>query len=381
MKCFYLYKTITFVLIMENLDKLISINNWFDSPINTPLYIAGPCSAETEEQVLSTAKEISKNSKINVFRAGLWKPRTRPNTFEGVGAKGLPWLRDVKEQFGLKIAVEVAQPEHIELCLENEIDILWIGARTVSNPFSIQEIANALKDIDVPILVKNPVNPDIDLWIGAIERFYNNGVYKLAALHRGFYPFERTIFRNIPKWEIPIELKIKFPTLPVICDPSHISGTTEFIEEISQKALDLNFDGLMIESHINPKKALSDAQQQLTPSELKSLLDRLIVRDLSCEDSEFSNLLSNYRAQIDSIDFQLLELLAQRMKVVEKIGEYKSLNNVKILQLRRWENIIGTRTAYGQSRGLTEDFITKLLQLVHKESIQRQTEVMNKSKK
>lgn len=365
---------------MENLDKLISIENWFEKQIEAPIYIAGPCSAETEEQVIQTACEISKNSKINVFRAGLWKPRTRPNTFEGVGKQGLPWLKRVKEQFGLKIAVEVAHPEHIELCLNNNIDVLWIGARTVSNPFSIQEIADSLKNINIPVLVKNPVNPDIDLWIGAIERFYNNGVYKLAALHRGFYPFERTVFRNIPKWEIPIELKIKFPTLPVICDPSHISGTTQYIEEISQKALDLNFDGLMIESHINPKKALSDSQQQLTPLELKDLLDRLIVRVTTCDDKEFSNLLSNYRAQIDSLDFQLLELLAQRMKVVEKIGEYKSLNNVKILQLRRWENIIGTRTEYGQSRGLTEDFIIKLLQLVHKESIQKQTEVMNKLK-
>lgn len=366
---------------MDNLDKLVSINNWFEKSLETPLYIAGPCSAETEKQVLETASEISKNSSVKIFRAGLWKPRTRPNTFEGVGSIGLQWLKKVKEQFGLLIAVEVAHPEHVELCLKNNIDLLWIGARTVSNPFSIQEIAKSLSNVNIPVLIKNPVNPDIDLWIGAIERFYNNGVYKLAALHRGFYPFERTIFRNIPKWEIPIELKIKFPTLPVICDPSHISGTTKYIEEISQKALDLNFDGLMIESHINPKLALSDSQQQLTPSELSVLLNSLIVRDSVCNDSEFSNLLSNYRAQIDSLDFQLLELLAQRMNVVEKIGEYKSLNNVKIFQLRRWENIIGTRTEYGQSRGLTEEFITKLLQLVHKESIHKQTEVMNKTKK
>lgn len=365
---------------MESFDKIISINNWFNKPLDSPLYIAGPCSAETEEQVINTASEISKNSKINVFRAGLWKPRTRPNTFEGVGSKGLPWLKKVKEKYGLLIAVEVANPEHVALCLENNIDVLWIGARTVSNPFSIQEMAKSLANVQIPVLIKNPVNPDIDLWIGAIERFYNNGVYKLAALHRGFYPFERTIFRNIPKWEIPIELKIKLPLLPVICDPSHIAGTTKFIEEISQKALDLNFDGLMIETHINPKQALSDSQQQLTPKQLNELLSRLIVRDVSSNDTKFSKLLSNYRSQIDSLDFQLLELLAQRMKVVEKIGEYKSLNNVKILQLPRWENIIGTRTEYGKSRGLSEEFITKLLQLVHKESIQKQTEIMSKSK-
>lgn len=356
------------------------IHNWFYEAINHPLFICGPCSAETEKQVLSTANELSKEGKINVFRAGVWKPRTRPGTFEGVGEKALNWLIEVKKQTQLKVAVEVASSQHVEACLKAGIDILWIGARTTSNPFSVQEIADSLKGVDIPVLVKNPINPDLDFWIGAIERIYDAGIRKIAAVHRGFYPFEKTTLRNIPKWEIAIELKTKFNDLPIICDPSHISGSREYIEEISQKALDLNFDGLMIESHINPDEALSDANQQLIPNNTISLINRLIVRNSSIENEDFQNLLCRFRDKIDSLDSQLLELLAQRMDVVREIGKYKKDNNVSVLQLRRWERIIETREIEGQKLGLSEDFIAKLLELIHKESIQEQTEIMKKGK-
>ncbi len=364
---------------MEKLLDITPITDWFEQLKDKPVIISGPCSAETEQQLLSTAREIRKINLVSILRAGIWKPRTRPGTFEGVGKIGLQWLQKVKEETGLLTTVEVATPEHIEQCLKHNIDILWIGARTTSNPFSVQELANTLKGTDISVLVKNPVNPDIDLWIGALERFNKAGIKKLAAIHRGFYPFERTSLRNIPKWEIPIELKSRFHNLPVICDPSHISGTTEYIENIAQKALDLNFDGLMIETHIDPANALSDAKQQLNPRDLKNLLNNLVFRKPTSDNIDFLNNLEQYREQIDSIDTQMLELMAQRMKIVEQIGKYKCENNVTILQLRRWEKIISTRTGFGKKLGLSVDFIKKLLQLVHKESIQKQTEVMKAS--
>lgn len=362
---------------MNKLKNIASLNNWFEN-INEPLFIAGPCSAESEEQVLQTAKQIAKSGKVAVFRAGVWKPRTRPGNFEGIGEEALDWLKTVKQETGLLTAVEVANSEHLKQALKAEIDILWIGARTTSNPFSVQELADRLKGYDKPIMVKNPINPDVQLWVGALERFKKAGVNKLAAIHRGFYPFEATSLRNIPKWEIPIELKTICHDLPIICDPSHIAGNVEYIQEIAQKAMDLNMNGLMIETHINPKEALSDAQQQITPDQLDDLIGSLILRGISSSDNNFENVLEALREQIDSIDKQMLELLSQRMNVVQEIGRFKSESKVTILQLRRWEKIIETRVKLGKRLGLTEDFVKKLLQLVHKESIQRQTEVMNK---
>lgn len=357
---------------------IIPIDQWF-SGVDRPLIISGPCSAESEEQVLATAHEIKKTGRVDVFRAGIWKPRTRPGNFEGVGKEGLKWLQKVKKETGLPVAVEVATPEHIAECLAHDIDILWIGARTTSNPFSIQALADALKGIDIPVLVKNPINPDIELWIGALERFNKAGIKKLAAIHRGFFPFEKTFLRNIPKWEVPIELKRRYPNLPIICDPSHITGDSKYLESITQKALDLSVDGIMIESHINPKTALSDADQQITPTELNSLLKSLTFRADSSDDVDFTNKLEQYREEIDSIDTQLVELLAKRMDVVENIGSYKQKKNVTIFQLCRWERIIKTRKELAEKLGLSGDFIVKLLQLVHKESILRQEGIMKKN--
>ena len=360
---------------MSELKNLIAIKDWFPEFNSDKLLIAGPCSAESEKQVLQTAKEISDKTNITVFRAGIWKPRTRPGSFEGVGEIGLNWLKKVKEQTNLKTAVEVATPEHIKLAVENDVDILWIGARTVSNPFSVQLLADELKNYDIPILIKNSLNPDIELWQGAIERIYSSGIRKIAAIHRGFYPFEKTNLRNIPKWEIPIELKTRFHNLPIIGDPSHIAGDSSLVADIAQKALDINFDGLMIETHINPKEALSDAKQQLTPNELAGLLQNIIFRSSSDLSEQHLDLL---RENIDSIDKQMLELLAKRMTTVEKIGEYKKENNIAVFQLRRWEHIIRSRKEFGENMGLSEEFIKKILQLVHKESIAKQNNVMNK---
>ncbi|MDA3779951.1 MAG: chorismate mutase, partial [Bacteroidales bacterium] len=354
---------------MEMFKDIIPINQWFDKIIDSPMIIAGPCSAETEEQVLKTATELYKTQKVDVFRAGIWKPRTRPGNFEGVGEKGLVWLDKVKKETNLLVAIEVANPKHVEIALKYNIDMFWIGARTASNPFSMQELANSLKGVDIPILVKNPINPDINLWIGAIERLYNVGIRKLAAVHRGFFPFEKTAMRNIPKWEIPIELKSKFHNLPILCDPSHITGKKDLIKDVSQKALDLNFNGLMIESHCNPKEALSDVAQQLTPKEFNLLIDKLVFRKTISDNNNFLCKLESLREQIDSIDQQMLELFAQRMKIVDKIGEYKCENEVTILQLRRWEKIIETRRNAGKNLGLSEDFIKKIFQLIHKEAI------------
>lgn len=361
---------------MAGLEEIIPWNDWFPFDSDKPLIIAGPCSAESEEQVMQTARELAKIDQVKVFRSGIWKPRTRPGNFEGVGEEGLKWLQKVKKETGLLTAVEVAYPDHIRACLNYGIDILWIGARTTANPFSVQELANALKGTDIPVLVKNPVNPDLSLWIGAIERMYKAGIRKLAAVHRGFFPFENTSLRNIPKWELVIELKRTFPNLNIFTDPSHIAGNREWIQGISQKALDLNMNGLMIESHISPDTAKSDAQQQITPVRLAEMLDDLTFRQANGLSVQVQSVLEQYREQIDSIDNQMLELLAQRMGIVSKIGKYKCENNITILQLRRWESIIQTRSRLGASLGLDEDFVIKLLQLVHKESIQKQSQIM-----
>ncbi len=359
---------------MGELKNIHDLNKWFNQDKVNPFLIAGPCSVETEEQVIKTAKKIADTKVVNIFRAGVWKPRTRPGSFEGLGEQGLKLLQKVKKQFNLHTITEVATPHHLNLCLKYDIDAVWIGARTTSNPFSVQEIADEIKrlKVDIPVFVKNPINPDINLWIGAIERIYESGITRLGAIHRGFYPFENTHLRNIPKWEIPIELKSKYHNLPILTDPSHISGDKRYIEEISQKALDLKFDGLMIETHINPDSALSDAKQQITPDKLFEIYKKLIVTTNINSD----RVLEQYRDKVDSIDSQLVELLAQRMDVVKLIGEYKKNKNISIFQLRRWEQILKTRNTEGKELGLREDFIKKILQVVHKESIEIQAEIL-----
>lgn len=354
---------------------IIPIKQWMND-INHPFIISGPCSAETENQVMETAHELARIPEVKVYRAGIWKPRTRPNYFEGVGKQGLKWLQRVKEETGLKVAVEVASPQHVEECLKHDIDIFWLGARTVVNPFSVQEITEALKGVQIPIMIKNPVNPDLKLWIGAIERVYAAGVTKLVAIHRGFYSLNKSLFRNPPMWEMPIELKREIPNLPILVDPSHISGTPNLIPHISQKAMDLEMDGLMIESHYRPSSALSDAEQQITPEQLKDLLKNLVIRDRS-ENSEFQNKLAEYRTQIDEIDDELLNILSKRMDIVNEIGLYKKDQKITILQLKRWSFIIENRIKKGINLGLHKEFLIKTLKLIHLESMRIQTEIMN----
>jgi len=354
----------------------MNINNWIECEPDNFLVISGPCGAETRDQVLKTADQLAKTGKIRVFRSGVWKPRTRPGGFEGAGTEALEWLKEVKEKTGLKIIVEVATSNHVEQCLESGIDMVWIGARTTSNPFSVQEIASALKGIDIPVFVKNPLNPDLNLWIGAIERIYAAGIRKIAAVHRGFFPVEKTRFRNIPKWEIAIELKSKFHELPIICDPSHMAGDTALIEELAQKALDLNMNGLMIESHFDPANALCDAKQQVTPAQLESILNRLEHRVETIDDKHFQDVLNEIRGQIDCIDFEILELLSQRSRLSHKIGIEKFNRNIAVLQLERWEKMQTNRLELAKKLGLSDSFVKNILQLVHKESIALQTDIM-----
>lgn len=341
-----------------------------------PLVMAGPCSAETEEQVMETARQLKENG-INIFRAGIWKPRTRPNTFEGVGKEGLPWLKKVHNELGMLTATEVANANHVFEALKYGVDILWIGARTTANPFAVQEIADALEGVDIPVLIKNPVNPDVELWIGAFERLNQAGIKKLAAIHRGFSTYGKTFYRNDPQWQIPIELKRRIPDLPMITDPSHICGNRELLFEISQEAMDLNFDGLIIESHICPDKAISDAGQQITPKALKELLDKLVLRKPNIENTLIMNSLEDLRQEIDKYDDKLLDILASRMMVAEKIGLYKKEHNLTILQSGRWDELLQERTRKAMKKGLSEEFIIKVLRAIHQESINRQTKIMN----
>lgn len=353
-----------------------SLNNWL-SIDKEPLVIAGPCGAETEEQVLDTARQLKQIEQVKVFRAGIWKPRTRPNSFEGVGEIGLGWLKQV-QQLGLKTTVEVANAQHTELALKYGVDILWIGARTTVNPFSVQEIADVLKGVDIPVMIKNPVHADLQLWIGAIERVANSGITKLAAIHRGFHDFDKTEYRNKPLWEIPIELKTHLPELPIICDPSHIGGKRTWIQTIAQKALDLGMNGLMIESHRDPDHALSDAQQQLTPDQLKQVLSNLVCRRSGSDDAQVADTLTQLRQAIDAIDDELMNVLKKRMKVIEKIGVYKKEHNIMAFQLERWQEILKTRSQWADQSGLPRNYIDKICQLLHEESIRIQTELMNK---
>ena len=355
---------------------IIPLSDWL-LPDSSPLIVAGPCSAETEEQVLETARELAKLPQVTVFRSGIWKPRTRPSGFEGVGNTGLEWLQKVRKQTRLLTAVEVANPDHVKVALKYEVDILWIGARTVVNPFSVQEISEVLKGVDIPVMVKNPLNPDIKIWIGALERLNHVGIRKLIAVHRGFSFFKRTPYRNSPMWEIPIELKQWCPDLPILVDPSHICGETGLLLSVSQKALDLEMNGLMIESHIRPQEALTDKEQQITPAQLKTLLSHLIIREKSGP-IDFENKLEELRSEIDKLDEELIEILARRMDIAEEIGKYKKENNITILQLKRWSQIIRERVLAGEKLGLSREFLLKLLEAVHEESIQRQTEIMNR---
>ncbi|MEO8516576.1 MAG: bifunctional 3-deoxy-7-phosphoheptulonate synthase/chorismate mutase type II [Flavobacterium sp.] len=359
------------------MENSTSLRTWLDDfKLSHPLVIAGPCSAETEEQVLKIAHEL-KDSDVNVFRAGIWKPRTRPGGFEGVGEIGLKWLQKAKAETGLLMATEVANAAHVKLALEHDIDVLWIGARTTVNPFAVQEIADALQNTDKIVLVKNPVNPDLALWIGGVERLYNAGIKKLGVIHRGFSTYEKTKYRNIPEWQIAIELQSRFPDLPLICDPSHITGQRDMILEVSQQALDLNYDGLIIETHTDPDNAWSDAAQQVTPDALKQIFVDLRIRKQTDEADEYNQKMAGLRTQIDEIDSKLIESLGKRMKIADKIGALKKERNVAVLQNKRWNEILGKMVLEGDEKGLSEEFILKMFKAIHQESISHQEKVIN----
>ena len=361
---------------MENKKEL---RNWLnDMQLSHPLVIAGPCSAETEDQVLKIAHEL-KDTDVNYYRAGIWKPRTRPGNFEGVGAIGLNWLKKVKEETGLKTATEVANKAHVDLALENDVDLLWIGARTTVSPFNVQELADALNGTDKIVLIKNPVNPDLSLWLGAVERFYNAGITKLGVIHRGFSTYKKTKYRNIPEWQMGIELQSKFPDLPIINDPSHIGGKRDLIFDISQTALDLNFDGLMIETHCDPDNAWSDAAQQVTPDRLVEIMKDLRIRKIDDDESKYASKLGALRSNIDVLDQALLETLSERMGVAQQIGQLKKERNVAVLQSNRWNEILGKMILEGEQKGLSEEFVLKMFKAIHQESINHQERILNKS--
>ena len=337
-----------------------------------PLVISGPCSAETEEQVLTTAKGLAAIG-IRIFRAGIWKPRTKPGGFEGVGTIGLPWLKRVKEETGMYVATEVATRDHVFEALKAGVDVLWVGARTAVNPFAMQDVADALRGVDIPVLVKNPVNPDLELWIGAIERLYGAGIHRIGAVHRGFSSFDKKMYRNLPLWHIAIELRRRMPNLPIICDPSHIGGKRELIASLCQQAMDLNFDGLIIETHCNPDHAWSDAAQQITPEVLDYVLNLLVIR----ESNQTTENLYELRRQIDGIDENLLELLAKRMRISREIGVYKKEHRMPVLQTPRYGEILENRTKAGVAMDLNPDFVQAVLKEIHEESVRQQTIVMN----
>ena len=359
---------------MENKKEL---RNWLDAfGLDHPLVIAGPCSAETEQQVLKIAHEL-KDSDATVLRAGIWKPRTRPGNFEGVGALGLKWLQKAKEETGLMTTTEVANANHVDLALKHDIDILWIGARTTVSPFIVQEIAEALKGTDKTVLIKNPVNPDLALWLGAVERFYTADVKNLGVIHRGFSTYEKTRYRNNPEWQLPIDLQNRFPDLPLILDPSHIAGRRDIIFELCQTALDLNYDGLMIETHHDPINAWSDAAQQITPETLKQFTVDLRIRKETDNEAEFKNALNTLRTKIDVIDHQLIEILGKRMIVADGIGELKKSRNVAVLQTKRWNEILGKMILQGEEKSLSEEFILRVFKAIHQESINHQEKIIN----
>jgi len=360
---------------MDKQLNITELKEWGLPNTDKPLVISGPCSAETEEQVLETARQLKKIG-ITIYRAGIWKPRTRPGSFEGVGSEGLKWLKKVKTETGMLVSTEVANVKHVYEALRSGIDMLWIGARTSANPFAMQEIADALEGVDIPVLVKNPVNPDVELWVGAIERINKAGITKIGAIHRGFSSYEHSIYRNSPQWQLAIDLQRKLPNIPIINDPSHIGGKRELIQPISQKAMDLNFDGLMIESHIDPDNAWSDAKQQITPETLNIMLESIVIRDVNPENASL-NTLEDLRHKIDKIDDEILDLLQKRMNVSVDIGKYKKENNMTILQQSRWGEILQKSKLKGSKRDLDEEFISKIFKAIHQASINKQTVVIN----
>lgn len=338
-----------------------------------PFVIAGPCSAETEEQVMTTAKQLASKG-CHIFRAGVWKPRTKPGGFEGNGESALPWMKRVKEETGMLITTEVATPEHVEQALKYDIDILWVGARTTANPFAMQALADSLKGIDIPVIVKNPVNPDLELWIGAMERINQAGIKRIAAIHRGFSSYDKKIYRNLPMWQIPIELRRRIPDLPIICDPSHIGGKRELIAPLCQQAMDLGFDGLIVESHCDPDKAWSDAKQQVTPEVLDYILSLLVIRNETVTTEGIHEL----RKQIDELDNSIMELLSKRMRVCREIGQYKKEHNMTVLQTSRYNEILDKRGAQGSLCGMDATFVKEVFEAIHEESVRQQMEIINK---
>jgi chorismate mutase len=342
-----------------------------------PLIISGPCSAETEEQVIETAQRLAKTGQIDMLRAGIWKPRTKPGLFEGIGAKGLPWMQQAKKITGLPVTVEVATGKQVQDALTFDVDVLWIGARTTVNPFSVQEVADALRGVDVPVLIKNPINPDLELWTGAVERVARAGVKKIGLIHRGFSSYGNTEYRNAPMWHLAIEMKRRNPGMPIICDPSHICGRRDILQDVSQVSVDLDFDGLMVESHIDPDNAWSDAKQQVTPERLAEILGAIKWRSETSSEKDFQTALAAMREQINQLDDELLQILGQRMKVADKIGEFKKNNNITILQTRRWNDILERAMQKGEKLGLSREFITKYFDAVHLESISHQNKIMN----
>lgn len=352
-----------------------NIQDWGIDCGEKPFIISGPCSAETKEQLLTTARDLNKMG-VRIFRAGIWKPRTRPNSFEGVGSSGLQWMKIVKQETGMLTSTEVANVKHVYEALKAGIDILWIGARTTANPFAVQEIAEALRGVDIPVLVKNPVNPDVDLWMGALERLEQAGITQTGAIHRGFSSYEHSIYRNAPQWQIPIELKRRIPGLTMICDPSHIGGKRELLQSIAQKAMDLDFDGLMVEAHPNPDAAWSDARQQITPQALQTMMESLVVRQAQPEGVSL-NTLEDLRFKIDQFDAELLAILEKRMQTACEIGQYKKQNNMTILQAGRWEAILTKSIQYGKKHQLSTDFINTIFKAIHQESINKQTAILN----
>lgn len=358
--------------------EIIPMYEWgmFTEP--KPSVVAGPCSAESEEQVMETAKGL-KEMGINVFRAGIWKPRTHPGCFEGVGAVGLKWLQRIQKEYGLKVATEVAGEKHVAECLKHGVDMVWLGARTTANPFLVQEIADALKGTDIPVLVKNPVNADLDLWIGALERLSRAGIKKLGVIHRGFSTFDKIKYRNDPQWQVAIELRSRYPELPFFVDPSHMGGSRDYIQEISQRSLDLGFEGLMIESHCNPAVALSDAKQQLTPDELSDLLyNQVVVRDKDSDAPQWKENIDQLRAKIDVIDENIVYALGSRMNVSRKIGEYKKENNIAIIQTARWDKVFSKVLEKGKEYGLTEKFLSDVFTAIHEASVEVQNEIISR---
>lgn len=365
---------------MQDHLNILPREQWLDKD-QKPYYIFGPCSAETEQQTLETAHQIAAVYPNALFRAGIWKPRTRPNNFEGAGKKGLAWLQKVKDETGLKVSTEVADADHVEACLKAGVDVLWVGARTTVNPFSVQAIADALKGVDITVFVKNPIVPDIQLWMGALERINQAGITKLGAIHRGFHFHNSEPYRNLPRWEMPLEMMGQYPNLPMICDVSHISGNPQLIPSVAQKAMDLNMQGLMVETHITPEKALSDAKQQITPNSLQQLIDGLILRQPTIDNPEFENMMEALRKKIDDIDHEVLQRFSDRMNLVREIGVYKKDNNVTIFQPSRWENILKRSMEVAGNLELSQSFVKGLFMQIHDESIRQQTEVMNSSDK